>query len=263
MSRRIEFEKLLNTRDLGGMRTTDGHRIRPGKLIRSGHLVAASEKDQQKISELAEVIVDFRSDRECAEREEPMIPGTRYIRLPILEERKAGVTRDKESYEEVRQTMLSDAEIARAYMMRTYGGFVTSEYSRGQYERFVRLLTEDRGKAVLWHCTAGKDRAGFGTVIVQEILGVSREDIFADYLMTNVCLEPEIQGIIGHIREKTGFMSPEMEKGLRYMFAAWQEYLEAAYDTAAENYGDFRGYIQNGLHITEEEQQILRTIYLE
>ena len=40
-----EFEKLRHTRDLGGMKTADGRTIKTGKLIRSGHLIAASEKD--------------------------------------------------------------------------------------------------------------------------------------------------------------------------------------------------------------------------
>ena len=169
MSRKIEFEKLRNTRDLGGMKTADGRTIKTGKLIRSGHLIAASEKDQEKLAGLIDTVVDFRSDRECTERPEPHISGTNYYHIPVLEETKPGVTRDEDSYEEVRKKMLGEAEIARKYMVRVYGGFVTSEHCRAQYERFIRLLLEDHGKAVLWHCTAGKDRAGFGTVIVQKL----------------------------------------------------------------------------------------------
>ena len=54
-SRRIEFERLLNTRDLGGMTGADGRKIRPGKLYRSGHLFAASENDLKKLSEMIEL----------------------------------------------------------------------------------------------------------------------------------------------------------------------------------------------------------------
>ena len=39
LSQRIEFEKLLNTRDLGGMMAADGRKIKTGKLYRSGHLL--------------------------------------------------------------------------------------------------------------------------------------------------------------------------------------------------------------------------------
>ena len=263
MSRRIEFEKLMNTRDLGGMETADGRKIKPGRLIRSGHLVDAADKDVEKLTAMVDTIVDFRTIQEWHERRDPQIPGVRYFHLPILDERKAGVTRDEKSYEEVRDNMLDEAELAREYMRRVYTRFVTSEFSRSQYARFVRILLEDHSKAVLWHCTAGKDRAGFGTVIVQEILGVSREDIMQDYLITSVYLEPEIKEIIRKITHGKGFSSPESEKGLRYMFAAWQEYLEATYEKIGEVYGDFDGYIRDGLEITPEECRKLKEMYLE
>ncbi len=263
MSRRIEFEKLRNTRDLGGMATADGRKIRPGKLIRSGHLVDASEKDLARLAELIDTTVDFRSMKESAEKPEPAMAGVRCVHLPILDEQKAGVTRDQDSYEQVREKMLTDAEISRKYMDRVYAGFITNAFSRQQYERFVRLLLEDHDKAVLWHCTAGKDRAGFGTVIVQELLGVSRKDITDDYLTTNIYLEPEIQELIVWLSRKTGEFSEESEKAMRYMFAAWQEYLDSAYSKIAECYGDFDGYIYEGLHITPAERERLKELYLE
>ena len=263
MSQLILFDALRNTRDLGGMTGADGRKIRPGKLIRSGLLFGAGEKDRRKLAGLVDAIADFRTDQECSEKPDPGIEGIRCFRFPILEERKAGVTRDEDSYEEVLKNMLTDAEIARRYMCGIYSGFVSSAHCRSQYERFVRLLLEDHPGAVLWHCTAGKDRAGFGTVIVQELLGVSRDDIMEDYLMTNVYLEPEIQELSKGIVQAGGPVSPEAEKALRYMFAAWREYLDTAYDSVRERYGGFDGFITEGLHITPAERERLRDIYLE
>ncbi len=263
MSRKIEFEKLRNTRDLGGMPAAGWRRIKSGKLIRSGHLFTSSEKDRELLGKLIDTSADFRSFKECEEKTEPSITGVRHVHIPILEEQKAGVTRDKDSFEEVRSRMLQDAEISRKYMDRVYSGFITSDFSRKQYARFVRILLEDHDKAVLWHCTAGKDRAGFATVIVQELLGVPREEIFRDYLMTNIFLEPEIQEILASICQRTGSYCEESEKALRYMFAAWQEYLETAYSKAEECYGSFDGYLSEGLGITAEERERLKEKYLE
>ena len=263
MSRRIEFEKLLNTRDLGGMDAAGGKKILPGKLIRSGHLIFASERDLEHLAELIGVSVDFRSDRECEEHPEPRIPGVRYCHIPLLDTRVKGVTRDEDSYEEVRKNMESNAELSRKYMCRVYADFVTNDYCISRYADFVRLLLEEHERAVLWHCTAGKDRAGFAAVIVQELLGVSRADIRADYLMTNECLEPEVRGLIEMIGKKNGNSSAEAEKALRYMFCAWEEYLDAAYARIDEIYGSFDGYIEKGLRITPEERERLRSLYLE
>ena len=65
-------------------------------------------------------------------------------------------------------------------MRSMYRKFV-GDYCVSRYSRFVQILLEDHDKAVLWHCSAGKDRAGVGAVIIEEILGVPRETIISDY----------------------------------------------------------------------------------
>ena len=119
-SRKIEFEKLLNTRDLGGMNAAGGKKILPGKLIRSGHLGFAAPEDLERLAGIIELSVDFRTDRECEERPEPPIPGVRYCHIPILDTRTKGVTRDDDSYEEVRKNMRRDiyAERLMLFLIR-------------------------------------------------------------------------------------------------------------------------------------------------
>ena len=158
VSRKIEFEKLLNTRDLGGMNAAGGKKILPGKLIRSGHLGFASAGDLEKLSGLIELAVDFRTEKECAERPEPAIPGVRYCHIPILDTRTKGVTRDEDSYEEVRKNMLDEAELSRRYMCRVYEDFAVNDHCVSRYEEFIRLLLEKRERAVLWHCSASAMR---------------------------------------------------------------------------------------------------------
>jgi len=263
ISQRIEFEKLLNTRDLGGMTASGGRKIRPGKLIRSGHLYPASANDREKLAGLIDISVDFRSLQECEEKPEPVISGIRQMHIPIFEERKAGVTRDEDSFMEVREKMLFDASVAETYMRRSYERFVTSAYSVSQYGHFIRLLLERHDKAVLWHCTAGKDRAGFATVIIQELLGVSREDIAEDYMLTNVCLEPEIRELTAMLSHLPGVDPAVAEEATAYVFSAKTEYLDAVYRRIAELYGSFDGFITEALHITPAEREQLKEIYLE
>lgn len=263
MSRKIEFESLLNTRDLGGMTGMDGRKIRPGKLIRSGHLHPASAKDLEKIAGLADTIVDFRSDQECREKPEAEIPGVSMHHIPIFGSAKAGVTRDEESFAKVMKNMLFDPLIARDHMCRTYADFVTGEFAVRQFEQFIRLLLEDHQKAILWHCTAGKDRTGFAAVIIQKLLGVCDADIAADYLMTNACLEPETRGLTEMMKKRPGASPATAEEAVKYIFTARIEYLETVFDKISETYGSFDRFILDGLHITPEEQAKIRETYLE
>ena len=99
---RIPLERLYNTRDLGGIGTTDGRRIRPHRLIRSGQLSGMTERDARVLAEEYELktVVDFRTEREKEESPDPVPEGITYLEIPILDELSVGITRDRESERE-------------------------------------------------------------------------------------------------------------------------------------------------------------------
>lgn len=268
-SERIEFEKLNNTRDLGGLITKSGKKIRKGRLFRSGILVKASDSDIKKLQNLTELIIDFRSSKELIERPDPSIESVTYAHLPIIRELTEGITREKEASVSVTRKYAESPEGARQYMINIYKNFVIDDLPLGNYSKFINLLLEEREKGILWHCTAGKDRAGFGAVIVEEILGVDRDSIFEDYLYTNDCLKDEIKLITMHLMYKNNIDSHDINKTLLfqnsidYIFGAKKEYLLGLYEKIEEVYNDFDGFLKDGLKITEEQQARLREIYLE
>ncbi|MBO4889196.1 MAG: tyrosine-protein phosphatase [Firmicutes bacterium] len=267
----IKFENLNNTRDLGGFRTMDGRQIREGKLIRSGQLFFASEKDRQELADKVSLIVDFRTMNEREEKPDPVLEGVDSIVIPPIEDLTAGITREEEADQSVTENFVMDPMQAKGYMTNVYRMLIRSEAAVKAYEKFVHLLLEEREKAVLWHCTAGKDRAGFGTAIVLELLGVSRDEIVKDYLMTNVYLQKEVAGLIEALRKEYGTAeyeeSPETQEAakeaLGYLFGAHEDYLKALYEEIEKKYRSFEGFIRDGLHLTEEEQEKLKKIYLE
>ena len=262
MSTRIPLQSLKNTRDLGGMRTEDGRRIVPDRLIRSGALYGASESDLIWFSSHLGRIIDLRSDEELLERPDPAIAGVEYMHLPVLRDLAAGVSRDEASDKKAVSILEMDPEDMRSHLLRSYTGFVSDDYSVSRYRRFVEILSDASEKAVLWHCTGGKDRAGFASVIIESLLGVSREDIFADYLETNAYLEPEMADTVRRIEQAHGSLSEKLEKTLRYVFLAREEYLEASFREAEERYGSFQRFLQSGLGVTDEMTALLQRKYL-
>lgn len=259
----MKFERLNNTRDLGGIAATDGKHIVYGKLIRSGRLGIGTDEDIRKIRDLVSAVVDFRSDNEKKETPDPDIKGVESFHIPVIEDLAAGVSRDQKSDEEAFMMLANDPDGALKYMCRTYEGFVTSESARKGYRRFVDLLLEGREKAILWHCTAGKDRAGFAAAIVLEMLGVDRETIIQNYLKTNDLIEDDINRMVGMFFKMTGSSDKNTESALRYMFSAKREYLEAAFNCVEHKYGDFKGFLTEGLGISDEDITRMRNMYLE
>lgn len=262
MSQLLSFENLRNTRDLGGMTTTAGRKIRSGRLLRSGHLADATQRDIVALADMIDTVVDFRTPQEIAEKPDPAIEQVRFYHIPILDSLKAGVTREEESDEYAIEKLIQDTEKAKRYMCGIYVDFVSSECAVARYEKFVRLLLEEHPKAVLWHCTAGKDRAGFASVIVQELLGVDKAAIREDYLKTNDYLARDVAELMNLFRTMSGEENPEAEQAMKYLFGAQEEFLDALYDKVDALYGGFDGFIADGLHITPDERDFLKNKYL-
>lgn len=258
MSQLLAFEKLHNTRDLGGMKTTDGHTIRSGLLFRSGHLSDLSSGDVRILSGIIHTVIDFRSDGERTEQPDMQISGVENIHIPIVDNLTAGISREKESDQNLYKNFLMKPEEAKAYMCGMYRAF-TSEAAVCQFKRFLHILVEDDGP-FLWHCTAGKDRAGIASAIVEEILGVGRQDIIADYLKTNEYIEKDIVYLSDFVKKQFGTDSMLVEESLQYLFGAEEEYIEAFYDAVNEKYGNMDMFISDGLGI---EKNLLRKKYVE
>ena len=266
LSKLLDFQSLHNIRDLGGMKTTSGRTIKEGCFIRCGQLSEISAGDEKKLQELVDTIVDFRSDKEREEKPDKVIEGISYVHIPIVDSLTAGVTREKESDKDIIARLAMDPVTAKKYMCEMYIAFAR-DYAVAQYSKFIRLLlnsckekaasseatpASSKG-AVLWHCTAGKDRAGIASVIIEEILGVSRADIIEDYLSTNTYLEADIQFLTNFVKEQAGIESTMADEALRYLFGADKDYIESYYKAIEEKYGDFGNFIKEGLGLSETD----------
>ena len=258
-STRLNFEKLRNTRDLGGMIGADGRRIKSGMLIRSGQLFEASENDKRKISELVNIVFDLRTDDEVSEQPDPKIDGVTFIHRSVLDSLTAGISREDSTDALALDVLGRDPEKALEYMKDIYRSFPVSDQAIGAYRAFIDALLGNPEKAVLWHCTAGKDRAGFASVLTEHILGVSWDDIREDYLYTNECIVKDVEFL------KDTFLTDEncSEQAVTYLFSAQEEYLDSLITTIYEKYGSFDGFIREALGVTDEKIKMLRDKYLE
>ena len=263
MSRRLDIRKMHNIRDLGGEKTKEGKRIIPGKLIRSGKLENVPEKEVNTLEEMIDTVIDFRSYGEHDREPDVVIPGVEYHHLPIVEDQTPGITREGEADQDFFGKLLNQPDKAMEYMCDLYRNFILSDFSIAQYSRFVRILLEDHDKAVLWHCTAGKDRAGMASVIVEEILGLPRNDIIQEYLLSDEYLSEDIKFLTSFIKRRANTDSQEADISLGYLFGAKREYIDAFYKTVDDRFGSMEDFIKEGLGLSDDEIIKMRNIYLE
>ena len=87
-----------NFRDIGGMETADGRRIRPHRLLRGGHLADLTEQDRERLSgEFGlRTVVDLRTTGERSRKPDQVLPGVTYLHCPIFDNPAEGVTREEQ-----------------------------------------------------------------------------------------------------------------------------------------------------------------------
>ena len=262
---KIELENMKNTRDLGGMTGDRGRRIKKGKLIRSGHLWGASENDIKTLFDYGvRHIVDFRTDQEVTDHPDPQIDGVKYNHWPALSNRRLGVTLEKGAEKELAETMdyfLATPGQARKDMIDLYRIFIEEEAGINAYKNFLTMLSKEPQGAVLWHCSFGKDRAGTATMLILETLGVSKEDIIADYLTTNDNIGERMDIYTEHITSVRPH--PKTAAVVRDLLCADADYINNIYDIVQNKYGDMKGYITEVLGITLTQQENIRNYFLE
>ena len=276
ISRIIEMNKVANLRDLGGIHNKDGKKVRDGKVYRSALLAAADEKDMETLSamKLSEIF-DFRSLQEIRENPDPELKDCFNRHLPIYADAEEGITREEKKEDNEFPPRLTDPQMAKDAMLKGYTDFVEEEFCRNQYSimlhEMLNALREDESASFLYHCTAGKDRTGFATAIILEILDVDKKDIIADYLLTNNYNQPDIDRSFRKLKENILSMDPEatdemivfMQNNIMPYFVADQDYLERSYSCIEKNYGSFSNYIENGLGINSDEKEEFKKYLLE
>jgi protein-tyrosine phosphatase len=263
----IIFDNILNARDLGGLPAADGRTIKSGLLLRTALLMFATDNDIARLQNEYHLarIFDFRSYEETEFQPDRPIPGAMHHILPTIDMRAEQDTvkaipeeafRDLEKYI-VNYSFYPEVQRMAANM---YPSLIRSEYSQLQYAAFLRLIVETPEGAVLWHCTAGKDRVGVATMLILSALGVSRGAILEDYLLTNGYLAAEVDETVRQAKRYSD--DPDLEFAVRAFEAASEKYMRNAWDSIDRNYGSTEAFLAQGLGFGAHETALLREKYL-
>lgn len=157
----LEVEGVSNIRDVGGMPTNGGGRIRSGVLLRSGQLSGATTTGAAALRASVAHIVDLRDGEEVA-AEPTEIEGPDTTHLPLF-------------LGSVRSFFEADTSLEDLYLHLL-------EQSGQRLVEAVRIIAT--GERTLVHCTVGKDRTGVTVALALSAVGADREAVIADYALT-------------------------------------------------------------------------------
>ena len=212
---RVPLAGCLNFRDLGGYACAGGQTTQAGKLYRSNCLSGLTDADIAAIEVLGiNGVVDLRFPDEAEKAVNRLCGrnGVMYANISIAET--------------IQMTPLDfPASMAQFYidLARKSGPLIAEVF---------RFFADHANRRFVFHCTAGKDRTGVIAALLLDLVGVSHEDIVADYILTQEYTWDTFMRMKAAIEAERGFHLDD------YIFEARAESMEAF---LAELYASFGG----------------------
>ncbi|GAA4476613.1 tyrosine/lipid phosphatase LipA [Rhodococcus olei] len=217
--RSLHLDGAKNARDVGGYATTDGHTVRTGLVYRTDALNNLSAADLTKLQSLdVKAVDDLRTVYERTVQPDRVPAGATAHWYDVL----GGSS----------PTTLVD-------MNSAYVAFIDGPGASAAFASVLRDIRDTDG-AVLYHCSAGKDRTGWTTAVLLTVLGVDRATVDTDYMLSNVYRDSDGTG-------STGFLN-----------GVQQSWLDSSFATAEQRYGSFDNYVHQGLGLTDADIATLK-----
>ena len=202
--RALTLDGLLNVRDLGGLSTPDGRRVRRGQVVRSDNLRGLTDDGAVALVRDLQprLVVDLRTEQECAREGRGLaeVADVHYVNVPLQP-----------------KAALSDEQVAAGLATNLYDDYVLQVRDNArQLVAALELLAQDSSLPAVIHCTAGKDRTGVLVALLLDLLGVEREQVVADYAETTA----NMPGILDRIRASPFFRSNGLAAAPAWIFSS-------------------------------------------
>jgi len=252
--RLIPMEGVLNFRDLGGIPTKDGRVVRWGKFYRSGKLSELSKRDLRYFTTLGvKTVADFRDDEEI--KKDPNRYPENYvverIRMPIGDTSGNMQRELRKTVKKANPDNFDSEKFVADVMVEFIDSFAF------QYQPFMEYVSNPAKTPILFHCTAGKDRTGLGAALVLAMLGVEREVIFGDYLMSNYYRNKKINSSL----RKATLMGVH-QKIVQPLVEVKSSYIVAAFEAIDRKYGSVENFLSVEYGMDELKLTTIRNEFL-
>lgn len=245
LPRVVLLDGASNVRDLGGWQTSSGQRVRFGMLFRGAALSALSRDDEKRLQALGlRTICDLRgrAERERSPSQLLSVSGISVLSLPI--EPSVGA-----SLRDIEATREATGEDALTLMRKAYIAYAR-EWS-DQYRALIAQILRPGSLPLLFHCSAGKDRTGFGAALILTALGVACDTIKLDYLATNRLWRSD--------SELASKLPPSVADVL---LRVHPELLDAAFDAMLCEHKSIDSYFEQRLGLNATTRERLRELLL-
>ena len=224
--REIDFEAILNFRDLGGHAAKEGRRVKWRRLFRSGLLCLATSNDMKHLKERIQLrsVLDLRDKAQIDHQGIGTAgDGFRWRNIPLAER---SLPFDMERLHE----LSNDGQL---YLLQ-----VEQEGYGQRILECLRVMAEPANYPLVFHCSAGKDRTGILAAVILSVLGVGDGDIVKDYTLTAQHMKAHLERLSRDPEDANGLQSLPT-----WLHEASEESMRLFLSTMRREYGSLRAYL--------------------
>lgn len=224
-SREINFDGIINCRDIGGYKAEGGRIVAWRRLFRSGYVHPMTEHDLNRLKEELKLtsVINLRRNKAGQQKEVSLLSdaGIKYYNAPFF------------SYQQ-EELGLDFSNMGEAFLFRIRH----KEYAKPIIDA-LEIIADPKNLPLLFHCGAGKDRSGLVAAFVLSVVGVAESDIIADYILSAPYMRELVAGMMNDSN------TPEEEKNLpAYTWEATVESMALFLTGLKREFGSARGYLE-------------------
>lgn len=256
----LPVKGMINFRDLGGYITEEHKRIKWGILYRSDCFSKLDDESIDYVKALnIKTIIDLRRTEEIKATPNKNIGAVNQIncnpnaKIAAL----AGNLQNGENEQE------NDKDIQKKLgsMEKQQIDFVESETCKKAFSIALQLMLNPDYLPLDQHCRGGKDRTGFGVMLLLGVLGVDEKTILEDYMITKRLRKERNEKLYKEFLNK--YKDVELVNYYYSLVDTKEEFLLASLNAIHKRYGSIKEYAMSELGITQQMIDVAKAYYLE
>ena len=241
------MSELINFRDFGGLPTENGKNIKKGIFYRSGSYRDLGFEDRQFIQSLGiQNLFDYREDME-QDTDEKQVELAETFHA-VSASGHLGIFDDEDNGEVVK---ISDESMMDMYRRLPI--------ENPAYKVLFEVLVEEDSVPLLHNCTAGKDRTGVASALVQLCLGATMDSVLLDYMKS---MEAFGSIMKNERRRLNGNSECDLLHKLPGLIIK-PSFLVTALESIINTYGSFDEYFTQEFGLDVEKRVLLMNKYTE
>lgn len=268
----LPVDGMYNLRDVGGYPTETGKRIKWGVLYRSDYFALIKDSGLEYVKNLGfKTIIDYREEEEIKGSPNRKISNdiVTYVCDPNAHTAMvAGALHDNEHLSKedsivayARKAVEENPKAGDLRMIQQQLSFIENKESREAFKKSLKVLSEPENNPSVQHCRGGKDRTGFGLMLLEGILGVPKDIIVYDYMLTKKARAEK------NVRYYQKYLDlSKDERVADYLFSLFDtkpEYIEASINKIVADYGSIKQYAKDILDVDDEMISKFERTFLE